>query len=317
LSGLLEFYGEGFGVAGGHTTAQAMEWVKTRSQASTRYLAPGDGPLPLPGAGNVRAFVLGPPRDDALLRRSRPSRRHSEVYELAANDAANQAFLAATESGTGRPDAGTPFEAWFSIDDEASRKHDVLSPGYWQADPWRQIEDDWLKAADQLSLQLDSDTNNTSLALAFELPSRRVLLFPGDAQVGNWLSWESLKWRVAAETGTRTIGSADLLECTVLYKVGHHGSHNATLREKGLELMTSNELTALIPVRRATAEKKHWKMPFPSLYNRLLERTKGRVLDPDNGIPANKPATTSDAEWRDFVDRTEQSELWIDHWVKL
>jgi hypothetical protein len=47
-----------------------------------------------------------------------------------------------------------------------------------------------LGLAGRLALQLDSDTNNTSLVLAFELgKSGRVLLFPGDAQVGNWLSW--------------------------------------------------------------------------------------------------------------------------------
>ena len=34
---------------------------------------------------------------------------------------------------------------------------------------WRQIEDDWLGAADGLALKLDSDTNNTSLVLAIEL----------------------------------------------------------------------------------------------------------------------------------------------------
>jgi hypothetical protein len=33
------------------------------------------------------------------------------------------------------------------------------------------------------------------------------------------------------------VKAEDLLERTVLYKVGHHASHNATLRQKGLELM--------------------------------------------------------------------------------
>ena len=69
--------------------------------------------------------------------------------------------------------------------------------------------------------------------------------------------------------GTRTVTPDDLLARTVLYKVGHHGSHNATLREKGLELMTSRELAAMIPVNRETAKKMDWKMPFPSLFQRL------------------------------------------------
>ena len=43
------------------------------------------------------------------------------------------------------------------------------------------------------------ETNNTSLALAFELIEKgrvgKVLLFPADAQVGNWLSWHGEKMK--------------------------------------------------------------------------------------------------------------------------
>ena len=68
----------------------------------------------------------------------------------------------------------------------------------------------------------------------------------------------------------------------MLYKVGHHGSHNATLREKGLELMASGELTAMIPVNRVTAEKMDWLMPFPPLLttaDREDERPRARRRD--------------------------------------
>ena len=64
--------------------------------------------------------------------------------------------------------------------------------------------------------------------------------------------------------GRVRVKSDDLLARTVLYKVGHHGSHNATLREKGLELMASGELAAMIPVNRVTAKKMDWLMPFPA-----------------------------------------------------
>src|SRR5436190_5025038 len=60
------------------------------------------------------------------------------------------------------------------------------------------------------------DTNNTSLVLAFELlPSRRVLLFPGDAQVGNWLSWQDVRWSVTDAGGAREVTAADLLSRTI------------------------------------------------------------------------------------------------------
>ena len=56
--------------------------------------------------------------------------------------------------------------------------------------PWRRIDNEWLFSAETLALALNTGINNTSLVLAFELPhSRKVLLFAGDAQRGNWISW--------------------------------------------------------------------------------------------------------------------------------
>jgi hypothetical protein len=51
--------------------------------------------------------------------------------------------------------------------------------------------------------------------LAFEVGDA-VLLFPGDAQWGTW--------KLNLEDSRRK----ELLERTTFYKVGHHGSHNAT-----------------------------------------------------------------------------------------
>src|SRR5262249_57670453 len=95
------------------------------------------------------------------------------------------------------------------------------------------------------ALALQSATNNSSGVLAVELGGGDVLLFAGDAQVGNWLSWQDRKWPEENATAT---GPA-LLARTIFYKVGHHGSHNATLRAQGLEQMT-NLRTAVIPVDR-------------------------------------------------------------------
>jgi hypothetical protein len=73
----------------------------------------------------------------------------------------------------------------------------------------------------------------------------------------------------------------------VFYKVGHHSSHNATAKAKGLELMQSEELTAFIPVDRAVAlgrnPKGSWQMPAVQLYRRLLEKCHGRVVRSDLG----------------------------------
>jgi beta-lactamase superfamily II metal-dependent hydrolase len=67
----------------------------------------------------------------------------------------------------------------------------------------------------ELVRDLDNVMNNTSVILLFEIGNRK-LLFPGDAQIENWsYALQQKKWQ-------------DLLKDVNLYKVGHHGSLNAT-----------------------------------------------------------------------------------------
>jgi hypothetical protein len=157
---------------------------------------------------------------------------------------------------------------------------------------WRRIDGDWLDACSSMALQLDNATNNTSLVLAIELDSGDVLLFVADAQVGNWLSWQDLRWQVNAKTVT----GPDLLRRTVLYKTGHHGSHNATLEEFGLEMMDNLKI-ALIPVDQQMAIKKRWtEMPLDKIEKRLNEKTNGHVLRVDKPVPPALKGIVSDKE---------------------
>ena len=126
----------------------------------------------------------------------------------------------------------------------------------------------------------------SSLALAIELTaSQKVLLFAADAQVGNWLSWHKVSWPSMTADKAAEVTGSDLIKRTVLYKVGHHGSHNATLREKGVELMQSPELVAMIPVDEEQAHDKKWAMPFKPLLQRLTEKTQGRIIRSDQRLP--------------------------------
>ena len=68
---------------------------------------------------------------------------------------------------------------------------------------------------------LDDLLNNTSLILLFEVAGRS-LLFSGDAQVENW--------RYALEGAPEKAKNRQLLRKIDVYKVGHHGSRNATPR---------------------------------------------------------------------------------------
>jgi len=313
LSALNAFYeGEvGLGAARKATTEDALLWVKSRTQP--RYCRPGEKPLQIAGITGMRIYVLGPPRDVELIKKDLPSKRDPETYGMALAGGLEEAFLAAAlaceKEAQGRSvddEQGIlrsqPFDENFQISPERAEKDDFFRRVYYELDgqtppreAWRRIDNDWLGASEQLALQLDSDTNNTSLVLAVELiESGKVLLFAADAQVGNWVSWQDLSWRVRDENGNTTdVTAADLLRRVVLYKVGHHGSHNATLREKGLELMTSPELTAMIPVDRKMAQKKGWqRMPFTPLLTRLAEKTGGRILRSDEELDKGE------SEWK-------------------
>src|SRR4051794_41729594 len=94
-------------------------------------------------------------------------------------------------------------------------------------------------------------------------------------QAGNWLSWGGAAVEHPGRGGAVT--ASDLLARTALYKVGHHRSHNATLRARGLKLMTRDDLMAMIPVDHEMAARQDWAMPLPGLLHRLEEKTKGRV----------------------------------------
>ena len=104
------------------------------------------------------------------------------------------------------------------------------------------------------------------------------MLFAADAQVGNWLSWQDLKWPNGS-TGP------DLLKRAIFYKVGHHGSHNATLSEKGLNLMERLKV-AMISVDHAMALKKRWgRMPLDAIVTELNKKTDGMVIRSDQPAP--------------------------------
>ena len=67
----------------------------------------------------------------------------------------------------------------------------------------------------QIVRALDKQMNNTSLILLFETKNKK-LLFPGDAQIENW------SVALSKEKYLKLLADVDL------YKVGHHGSLNAT-----------------------------------------------------------------------------------------
>ena len=299
LLDVLAFSGDLLATAFAKTVQSDMEFVRTKLGAKVSYFKPGNVINEMiPG---FRIFVLGPPRDGKKLGLL-GEHGSAELYGI--RRAA--AFQSVSNIDDHSRDTLLQFERDQPFDNRHTRRGDSIVdrfPEYCdEENTWRGIETDWLNVASELALQLDSITNNTSLAFAIERVSDgRVLLFPADAQLGNWKSWHDPSLKFIDEQGNDiNITAKDLLSRTVFYKVGHHASHNATARGDGLELMRQHqELTAFIPVDRAIALSRNppgsWQMPAPLLYRQLLEKCQGRVARSDLGW-ATRPKSEQSTE---------------------
>jgi len=326
VESLLGFFGETKIVlpAAGQTGGATFLAAATKSIDAVRGLAkqpeyrtPGEPAIELDWLPGFRFFVLGPPRDiDAI--HDTGEHGSSELYALTALTRAALQQMGASKKKSGDDStAEAPFDTRFRLAKNDLRIADAFAATYLdRSQAWRSIDTDWLNSASNLAIQLDKFTNNTSLVLAIErVADGKVLLFPGDAQEGNWLSWHdpAIKWEMTGTDGKKaTVTAKDLLARTVFYKVGHHSSHNATAKGKGLELMTSqSELTAFIPVDRQVALGRSpagtWKMPARQLYRSLMEKCQGRVVRSDVGWAANVKAGTRGTE-SEFVGLGKESE---------
>jgi Metallo-beta-lactamase superfamily len=354
LRGLQAFIGpvdSGSAMAMGSTLTGDEIVDRLKSLAgSVRYLEPGDV-VATPGEVRLRTYVLGPPRNEDRLFQDLPTPGTKETYM--ANRALNeQAILAMAENRPDRLQDHSPFAGSHRrLTASKVRNAPAHDPGDWatwasrwlkaryyrketpcrfgdsrppnhrcERDPfcrqdqqYRRIDGDWLGAAGSVALKLDSDTNNTSLVLAFELPGGDILLFAADAQVGNWLSWHDQPYLADG----RKVTAEEILARTVLYKVGHHGSRNATGQERGLAAMTHSRLAAMIPIVEQVARKQGrsgWQMPFPKLKEELLARTSGRMLRGDavKGEDADGTQINDDPEFLDAVEEGGDG-LWVEY----
>lgn len=302
----------GMGAMLGASPTDSFDWIKRRCTDSPTteviYASPGRS-VAIPGA---RIHVLGPPLRLEALRKNdggATGRKSGESYlnadspdalAEALDSGLTEALMFAASGRTQRLPAYKgrwPFTNGWGADLAAARRREPFLSAIHarhREEAWRSIDRDWASSVSSVALRLDRFTNNTSLALAIELESSgRVLLFPADAQFGNWSSWDEVAF--PEHPG---LTASELLRRTVLYKVGHHGSHNATLRKRGIDLMTSPDLVAMIPVDETFARSQPpngWNMPYPALLQDLRTRTRGRILRADTGAP---PPSSVDAAVR-------------------
>jgi hypothetical protein len=149
----------------------------------------------LPG---VKTRVLGPPTlkqtSEIKVQRSKDEDEFWQFQAMAnqfvnTNKKANVFRRASTYSETAAP----PYTRWFLKRMKYVRGEQLLS----------------------IVRALDKVMNNTSLILLFEVNGKK-LLFPGDAQIENW------SYALSKPEICRLLSKVDV------YKVGHHGSRNAT-----------------------------------------------------------------------------------------
>ena len=295
------------------TNRQTMIWLKHHCR-NVNYCSPGGAPLQCEGIDGVKFYVMGPPtlEQEGRLTKSAPSKgskKETYLTDQAEDGLLKFAFDLAGLKGnaaTDFSDLAVSSEAPFSDKYRCSNSDHSIQKRYESPEnEWRGIDDIWLEMAGNLAIKLDSHTNNSSLVLAIELDGNgKILLFPGDAQVGNWLGWGDLTWK----NGETEITRDDLLKRTVLYKVGHHGSHNATLKKQGLEKMVDPDLTALIPVDQHFAENQNWEIPYPKLLKRLKTKCRKRVLRSDEDLPVQKPYNVGKTKWNNFLNTIQKDD---------
>lgn len=171
-----------------------MSMGKTRHYVNTGY--PLDWSRVLPG---VKVWVLGPPTLKQSQKIKTEARKSDEFW------LAQSKFW---QFAVGEPNASATRPLFAG----ARRKGEYPLATRWFARRAADVRTEQLLGLVRI---LDKAMNNTSVILLLEVAGKKILL-PGDAQIEDWsYALNQKKY-------------ADLLRPTNLYKVGHHGSRNAT-----------------------------------------------------------------------------------------
>jgi hypothetical protein len=176
---------------------------------------PGEAPTTTALAGllpGVRIDVLGPPRPEVWPDIAR-QREDDPDYWIAMHGSLGSPLW------TTDPAAADDADDADDEDDGTSTAIEQLveaGPARWLVERLRNQQ---ARSLLRIVRWLDRSLNNTSVILLFTIGERR-LLFPGDAQIENWLY--AIEAHPEHERIWDDLGRLDL------YKVGHHGSRNAT-----------------------------------------------------------------------------------------
>jgi len=224
------------------------EGFARRDRARPRFLPETDAfpeSFDCPVLPGVRIHVLGPPRDPKLIEDLDPEADGETYRALALRGAAAGAIPDPAASGP-------PFsEDWRVPDTEQT-------PFPLKPDEVERMEG-LAKSADAVfaAEKVDGMINSTSLVLVLEVGKARLLL-PGDAEWGTWK-------RILDDDGART-----LLRSSSFFKVGHHGSHNATSKTL-VEKVLPKGIPAMISTQQGEGKYRN-NIPLTDLLSALTKR---------------------------------------------
>jgi hypothetical protein len=176
-------------------------WSRTGQGVYVSYGQPLALDAVVPG---VQVHVIGPPTVAQHPAVARERATSPEYWQLYQGLAATGAF----DPAAGAPAAGAPAAA----DDR------LVGPARWLVE---RLQAPQLRSLLRIVTALDHAMNNTSVILLIQAGDRR-LLFCGDAQIENW------EYALTFAPDRQAV--LELLRGVDLYKVGHHGSRNATPR---------------------------------------------------------------------------------------
>jgi len=213
------------------------------SEVALRYLQAGDEVREPGGIPGLTARLLGPPRDQAFLKKMDPPKAERFLRIGPAGEVVPEHILEPFEAEHTRPNGSEP--ALSTADAALLRK---MAEGSFEG----------------LAFTLNQAMNNTSLVALFSYRGRS-LLFPGDAQFGNWKYW------IEGDDATETLSQIEF------YKVSHHGSENATPKS-ALDGMTHARFAAMV-----STQSKPWpSIPYDKLMGALSARAGEAIVRSDS-----------------------------------
>ena len=229
------------------SNAKALQLLKSgfNVNAKVSYLEGGTNLKNAASVPGLEVQILSPPRDQKFLSKMDPP--------------AADRYLRLDDDGQINEDNKlNPFPAKWTVNYQKAK----IKPPLDSAEEKKLNEELLDTSLNGLAFALDSAKNNTSLVTLF-IYRGQYLLFPGDAQYGNWKFWLDTK-------GSEILPNINFL------KVAHHGSINATPKE-AVDKLTAGQPAAMISTQ---------SVPFPPiprepLMEKLDQQTGGKTFRSD------------------------------------